>query len=340
MGNKPITIKDIARELNLSPSTVSRALRNFPGIAQETIDQVRLYANQHHYNPNAVALSMQQGKTNIIGVIVPQVIHFFFSSVIDGMESVAEENGYSIILCQSNESYESEVKKVHTLLSLRVCGILCSLSKETKLYDHFQEVIDCKTPLIFFDRICTGLMTDKVVVDDYNGAYSATEYLIKTGCKRIAYYGAPLNMEIAKNRRNGYIDALLKHQLPVDPSLIYICDDYEGARHLTDEVLKKEPVPDAFFAVNDQTASGIMKSVKRAGYRVPQDISICGFSDGHIAQNTDPQLTTVNQHAFEVGEAAMQMMIKRVKGEKIEGNYMSRVVKTQLVIRESTRNIE
>ena len=339
MKNRQLTIKDIARELNISPSTVSHALRNHHEISRATKNLVNDFARKNNYKPNALALSLRTSRSNIIGIIIPQVTHFFFSSVIDGMEKIAEENDLSLIICQSNEDYEKEVKSVQTLMNTRVCGILASLSKNTTRYDHFQEVIDNEIPIVFFDRICTGLLTDRVVVDDYAGAFRAVEHLIETGCKRIAFFGSPLHLEISKNRRNGYLDALRKHRIPIDESLMHICDTYENAKLLTPELLKKDNRPDAFFAINDGTASGILYSVKRSGLQVPEDISICGFSDGYIARNTDPALTTIDQQGREVGRAAMELLLNRLNGTAETNRIASRIIKTNLIVRESTKTL-
>lgn len=337
MKTRNLTIKDIARELNISPSTVSRALKDHHDISQATKDRVNDFARQYNYKPNTLALSLRTSQTNIIGIIIPQITHFFFSSVIDGMEKVAEENDYSIIICQSHEQYEKEVRSVDTLMGTRVCGILASLAKNTNCYDHFQQVIDHNLPIVFFDRICTGLLTDRVVVDDYAGAFKAVEHLIETGCRRIAFFSAPFHLEISKNRKNGYLDALRKHRIPIDQELICVCDTYEEALRMTPDFLNREERPDAFFAINDATASGILSSVKKHGFKVPEEISVCGFSDGFIARSTDPRLTTVDQQGVEVGRNAMELLLERLNNKREEGRIASRIIKTKLVVRESTR---
>ena len=228
MIKKPqITIKDIARALNISPSTVSRALKNHPDISQDTKDLVNKYAKDFNYKPNTLALSLRMSKNNTIGVIIPEIVHYFFSSILSGIEQVANAEGYNVIICQSDENYEKEVRNTKALVATRVSGVLASLAKHTTNYDHFQDIIDSDIPLVFFDRICIGINTDRVVVDDYAGAFAAVEYLIQTGCKRIAFYSSPFHLEISKNRKNGYMDALRKYNLPVDESLIRVCDTRE-----------------------------------------------------------------------------------------------------------------
>ena len=192
-------------------------------------------------------------------------------------------------------------------------------------------------PLIFFDRVCTELKTDRVVTDDYNGAYMAVEHLIKTGCKRIAFFSAPSNMEISKNRENGYIDALRSYSLPVDRSLIFECDSKEKAIKLTPEVLAMENRPDAFFCINDDTASGVLYAAKRSGFSVPEDISICGFGDGEVAKACDPALTTIEQNGYDMGVKACTLLVNRIKNGNTLREVNHSVIRTSLVVRESTK---
>lgn len=337
MKNRQITIKDIAHELSISPSTVSRALKNSPDISEQTKKAVRECAKRFNYKPNALALSIRTGRSNIIGVIVPKLVHYFFSSVISGIEKVAEEEDFSLVICQSMEDYEREVKSIQTFQSIRVSGIIVSLAKSTQNYDHFFELEKNNINMVFFDRICTGLNTDRVVVDDYAGSYTAVEYLIQTGCKRIAFFCAPLHLEISKNRRNGYMDALRANGISVDEGLIHFCDNYNDAVQLTPKLLEKENRPDAFFAINDETASGILYATKLAGYHVPEEISVCGFCDGYIAQNSDPKLTTVEQHGYEVGESAARLLIDRINGKNSECKFNNRIIKTNLIVRGTTK---
>lgn len=336
MKKSPLTIKDIARSLNISPSTVSRALQNHPDISMATREKVQQYAKEHHYKPNGLALSLRTNKNNTIGVIIPEIVHYFFSSVLAGIEEISDQEGYNVIVCQSGENYEKEVRNAGALISSRVSGVLASLSKNTTNYNHFQEIVDSDIPLVFFDRICIGILTDKVVVDDYAGAFAATEYLINTGCRRIAFFSSPPHLEISKNRRNGYLDALRKHKMEIDKSLIRICDTREEAITITPEFLVSDNRPDAFFAINDQCAAGILYVVKRAGLKVPEEISIFGFSDGEFALASDPMLSTVEQHGFEMGVHAAKLLISKIKGET-QGRYTNKIIKTNLKLRGTTR---
>ena len=333
-------MKDIAKELGVSVATVSRALKNSPRISQDRRDMIKAYAREHNFFPNIIAENLRNSKLRPIkniGVIVPQLTHFYFSSVLSGIEEEALAHGYNIMVAQSNEQYEREVKICRAFYENKVCGIIVSQAKDTMKYDHFQNLIDHGMPLIFYDRICTGIDASRVVVDDYMGAYNAVAHLIETGCRRIAFYGSAFNLEISKNRFNGYKDALLKHGIPYDESLTRLCDNRHDAELITPEILDTENGPDAFFAVNDDTAIGILYSAKRMGFRVPQDISICGFTNGERAVACDPMLTTVEQRGVRVGEEAANILIGKVEGhiplEKVE----RRIVRTRLVLRGTTR---
>ena len=337
MRSGQVTIKDIAKELGISASTVSRALKDHPDISSKTKVAVNELAAKWHYKPNAVALSLRHSKTNVIGVIVPEIVHHFFSSVISGIEEIAHKAGYNVMMFQSNESYEREVANVQALLASRVDGVLVSMSKETKNFDHFRELKDNGIPIVFFDRVCNELSSDNVIVDDFAGAFAAVEHLINIGCKRIAHLSAPQHMLLAQNRQKGYKQALLKHKLSVDEDLIVKCDNYEEAMDKTPELMKLPEPPDAIFAVNELTAAGALLAVKKAGYRVPEDISIVGFTDGLVSRVTDPNLTTLEQHGYEIGLKASDLLVERISHGDLNYEPVTKVVKTNLIVRGSTR---
>ncbi len=332
-----ITIKDIARELGVSASTVSRALQGHPDISEATTRLIQDYAKAHHYKPNAVALSLKKQHSNIIGVMVPEMVHHFFSTVLSGIEDIANSKGYNVIVCQTKENFDKEVRMVNSFISARVAGVIASISKETTTYQHFEELVNDNTPLVFFDRICTGINTDRVVIDDYTGAFSAVEYLISTGCKRIAFYSAPYTLEISKNRKNGYLDALRKHSIAIDDRLIHVCDTRHEAIVLTEKLMQLDNKPDAFFAINDGTASGILYAIKKMGLHVPNDVSICGFGDGIIATTSDPLLTTVQQNGYQMGVEACNMLLKRIEEKTTAAPFNHSLIRTNLVVRESTK---
>lgn len=337
-----ITMKDIARELNVSVATVSRALKNSPRISRQQRERIQAYANEHNFSPNLIAESLRNSRVRpmkIIGVIVPELTHFYFSSVLAGIEEAAEKQGYRIMVAHSNEQHEREVSICKSFFENKVCGIIVSQAKDTTQYAHFQHLIDRGVPLVFYDRVCTGVNASRVVVDDYAGAYAAVSHLVETGCRRVACFNASMKLEISKNRYNGYCDALLKHGIKVDPSLVFQCDNRLDAERIMPEVLDRHDRPDAFFAVNDDTAIGILYSAKRRGFRIPEDISVCGFTNGQRAVACDPALTTVDQHGFQVGEAAAEILMRHVEGHIEKGKTERRVVRTRLVVRDSTRPI-
>lgn len=331
-----ITIKDIARELGISPSTVSRALKNHPDISQKTKDAVHELAKKYHYKPNAIALSLRSSKTHMIGVIIPNIVHYFFSSVISGIEHVCNNVGYNVMICQSDENEERETTSIQTLTSSRVDGILASVSKDTLDFSHYKEVLDNGVPLVFFDRAIKELNTDKVIIDDVKGAFIATEHLIQEGCRKIVHLAAPQNLLIGQRRKEGYIKALQKYNIPVDEGLIFKCDSREEALKIIPQIFDSGIIPDGIFAVNDLTATGVLKMVKKYGYDIPKDIKLVGFSDGFVANVTDPTLTTIDQHGFEMGKQAAQLLLDRIN--KTIDNYspVTKVISTNLIKREST----
>ena len=338
--NVSLTMKDIAAEMGVSVATVSRALKDSPRISKELRQKIQQYARDHNFTPNVLAESLRHSKVKpqkLIGVIVPELVHYYFMTILKGIEEEAEAHGYRVVVAQSGERYEHEVRLCQSFFENKVCGVIVSQAKDTQRYEHFQRLIDAGVPLVFYDRICTGVNASRVVVDDYMGAFNAVTHLINTGCRRIAYFGSQLNLEIAKNRFNGYKDALLKHGLPFNEELTRICDDRADAEMLTPSMFDGDVYPDAFFAVNDDTAIGILYSVKHMGLRVPEDISICGFTNGVRATSCDPMLTTVEQRGVRVGEEAASILIGHVEGTIPMDHAEKRIVRTRLILRGTTR---
>ena len=241
----PMTMKDIAREFGISVATVSRALKDSPRISAERRAAIQQYARKHNFTPNVIAESLRFSRVQplkVIGVIIPEFTHFYFSSVLSGIEEEASARGYRIMVAQSEERYEREVKICQSFYENKVCGIIVSQAKDTQKYDHFQRLMDLGVPLVFYDRICTGVNASRVVVDDYMGAFNAVTHLIETGCKRIAFYGSAPTLEISKNRFNGYKDALLRHGMTVDETIIGVCDNRDDAEKITPQLLAT-PLP-------------------------------------------------------------------------------------------------
>lgn len=335
-----MTMKDIARELGISVATVSRALNDNPRISKERREMIQRFAREHNYYPNAIAESLRHSRvrpSRVIGVIVPEIVHYYFSSVLAGVEETAAARGYRIMVACSDELYKREVEICRSFYKNKVCGIIISQAKDTRDYAHFQSLLDSGVPIVFYDRVCVGVEASRVVVDDYAGTFNAVNYLIDTGCRRIAFYGSDMSFEISKNRFNGYKDALLKHKIPIDDGIIRLCDSSAEAQRITPEIMAMAARPDAFFAVNDETAIGVLYAVKRLGYRVPEDVSICGFTDSDKAVACEPQLTTVEQRGRQVGREAAGILIDKAEGIVSRSKVERRMVRTRLIARGTTR---
>lgn len=340
-----VTIKDIARELNISPSTVSRALKNHKDISTRTKKLVNDLAKQLDYQPNTIALSLRKSQTNTIGVIIPEIVHFFFSTIINGIEEVAYKNGYNILLCQSNETFEKEVADSRALINSRVDGMLISCSRETNNYDHLEDIYRRDIPLVFFDRFYDGIPANRVLVDDYEGAKSAVQHLVDQGYKRIAHLAGPSGLHISSDRLRGYKDVLKKSKLAFDENLVkyhnrkleYVDDGYIK----TKELLDMADPPDALFAHQDLHAIGAMKAVKEKGLSIPEDFGIVGFSNWQISSYTDPPLSTVSQFGYKMGMEAANMVISQIRHKNSSSNepykLQSSIIKTELIVRGSSK---
>ncbi len=335
MRSAQVTIKDIAERLGISPSTVSRALKDHPDISKATKQAVRELAEKLNYEPNAIALSLLSSRSNIIGLIIPEIVHYFFSQVISGIEDVANDAGYHVIICQSNESYSRETRNVQALLSSRIEGLLLSISKETRDLDHLRNLRKKNIPIVFFDRIPKDFETDHVIIDDFNGAYQAVKHLIDTGCKRIAHLGTTQDIGIGRDRHNGFIQALKDHDLPVDERLIVSCDTYKAARLITRRLIYELNPADGIFAVNDMTAIGALQTAKECGIKIPEKLAVVGFSNGIYSNMTDPPLTTVEQFGYKMGQKAVRMLLDRLYAKE-DYPPAKEVIESQLIIRGST----
>jgi DNA-binding LacI/PurR family transcriptional regulator len=335
MHQGQITIKDIAKELGIAPSTVSKALKGHKDISSSTKQAVRELAEKWNYKPDQVAVSLRSGLSKTIGVIVPEIVHYFFSTVIGGIEDIAYDSGYHVMFCQSSEQYAREVKAVETLLSTRVDGILVSVSKATENFDHFRKIQDDGIPLVFFDRVCDEIDTDRVIVDDEVGAFEAVSHLIEIGCKNIIHLSGPPNLLIGKNRENGYLRALRDHNIPIDRNNVIRCDTREHAESVVPGLLIRETKPDGIFAVNDLTAASAMKIIMDMGFRIPEEIAVVGFTCELISEITNPTLTSVDQHGYLIGKEAIRLLINRIE-KKNDIPTQTKIIKTELIIKEST----
>lgn len=334
------TIKDIASELNVSASTVSRALKDYPGISDETKRKVRALAEKLNYRPNAIALSLRKSRSFTIGVIIPEVVHFFFSTVISGIEEVAFSRGYNVILTQTNEKLAREISSIETMLDNQIDGILVSFSKETVDFGHFSKLLNQGYPIVFFDRVPDIPHAVSVMVDDYKGAYNATNHLLSQGYRNIVHLAGPKNLKISQERIRGYQDALLDNGLKIDPKYIVECPigtDHES-QQITSNLLKFLKVkPDAFFASNDMAAVGAMLACKGAGLKIPQDVGIVGFSNWQFCTMIDPSLSSVSQPGSKIGAKATDILLDIIE-KKLDPKSISDpvVLETELLIRKSS----
>ncbi|WP_057936677.1 LacI family DNA-binding transcriptional regulator [Algoriphagus resistens] len=335
------TIKDIARELNLSVSTISRALKDYPGINRETKRKVKEVANKLNYRPNAIALSLRKSRSFTIGVIIPEVVHFFFSTVISGIEEIANSRGYNVILSQSNEKLDREISSLETMLTNQIDGVLVSYSKETKSFDHFTRVMDQGFPIVFFDRAPAIPDAVNVMVDDYQGSFDATAHLISQGYKNIVHLAGPKTLKISIDRENGYKDALEQNGFPVNPAHIISCPlgTLEESQELVSALLASLPRrPDAFFSCNDIGAVGAMMACRDAGLRIPLEVGIVGFSDWQFCAMLEPQLSSVSQPGFMMGTRATEILLDIIE-KKLDPKIMeqSLVLETKLMERGSSK---
>ncbi len=340
MNNKSrTTITDIARELNVSPSTVSRALNNHPAISTKTRDAVIDLAQKLNYQPNLLALNLLKKKTNTIGVIVPEITSYFFASIINGIQDVINPMGMNMIIGQSNERFEEEKSIVRTFTSIRVDGFLISPSSKTKNFDHFKILTESNIPLVIFDRDCEGIVADKVFVDEYKGAFQAVEHLIKTGCRRIAHISGPSILSTAKHRLEGYMDALKLHGLEINNDYILESKGFTPKHGIkpTRQLLSLPTPPDAIFTINDGVAIGAMFVIKEAGIVIPDQISVIGFDDDPYSSYFKPSLTTVVQPTYEMGMLAARILIKRVESNNEMSKIRIEKLLPELIIRGSTK---
>lgn len=331
-----VTINDLARRLKLSASTVSRALRDHPDISKQTKERVRAIAAQTNYQPNLIAQSLQTRKSNNIGVIVPEIRNTFFSTVISGIEDLAYEAGYTIMVCQSNDTFERETINTRALAANRVAGMLVSVSQETADFEHLQQVIRQGVPIVLFDRVVDEIDAPKVVVDDFNGAFQAVTHLIETGRKRIAHLTSAGSLYVGQKRREGYEAALKNHGLPVRSDYIIEggCHEEDGRSGARQLMALAEP-PDGIFAINDPVALGAFLYLQDQQVRIPEQIGLVGFSDNPNTVLVRPALTTINQPAYEIGKTAASLLLDILNGKSLK-NGKTITLETRLVVRGST----
>lgn len=335
-----VTIKDIAKELNISCSTVSRALKDFPGISPTTKKAVIELADKYNYRPNAIALSLRNQKTNIIGVVIPETVHFFFSTVISGIEDAAMKEGYNVMICQSNENYDREGDCIDALMSARVDGVLVCISRETSDLAHLKKVVNDGTPMVFFDRLVQGMNASSVIVDDYQGGYDAVEHLINQGCKNIVHLSGPENLIIGRKRIEGYSSALEDNNMPIKSEYIVECRNgtQEEAEAAMDKLIASGMPIDGVFASNDMAALGALISARKAGIKVPQDLAIIGYSDWQFSSMVEPALSSVSQPGYEIGKEAANLMLQEINHKEKQKSQI-KILDTEVIVRASSKRI-
>ena len=346
---RKITLKQIAKELDVSISTVSKALRDSLEISQDTREKVQAFAKLYNYRPNNIALSLKNRKTKNIGVIIPEIVHHFFSEVIHGVELVANKRGYNVIIGLSNESFDKEVINMEMLANGSIDGFILSIAKETLLlqdFHHFKETISQGMPIVMFDRVVDEIECDKVIVDDVKGAKIAVNKLVANGCKNLAIVTTKDYVSVGKLRTLGYLKALEENDIKANPNLILKVDDKFATEDYLDvleteilQLLKKNKTIDGILAVNEIYALTAVRAARKLGKRIPEDIQVIGFTDGVLSRHATPSLTTVKQHGQAIGEKAVELLIDKLENEneEVEEQYKTIIIPTDLVERESTK---
>lgn len=335
------TLKQIAKELHVSVSTVSKALNNSPEISEPTKIRIQEYAKLKNYKPNIIGLNLKNRKTKTIGVIIPNILNHFFAKVFSGIEKVAEEKGYNVITCISNESLSKEVHALDMLSNGTIDGFILSISEEAQKlgeFGHFKDIINEGTPIVMFDRVTDEIACDKVIVDDFESSLNATQHLINLGCKKIALFSSIDNLSVGKLRAKGYFEALEKNGIQPDEKLIILTDSAEDFDEKATALFARHQM-DGIFALDEHTSVSSMKMGLKNGFKIPEELQVIGFADGLWSRRLTPSLSTVSQHGPEIGEAAAQMLIGKLESTDEHYQNHTRVIKTELRQRDSTKKL-
>ena len=337
MKKHQTTIFDIANELGISKSTVSRALTGHPSVHEHTRDKVLKLAEQLEYQRNMFSIGLMKKESHTLGIIVPEFSRSFFPQLIIGAQERAKEAGYNLIISQSDESYETEVLNSQVMLSHQVDGLLISITRETNNFDHLKLFQRKGIPIVFFNRICDEMIVPKVIVEDHEGAFGAVEHLIARGKTRIAHLSGPESLSICKRRKAGYALALQKHQIPFDEDLVVHYDlTISKVKIYVKYFLNLKKRPDAIFCINDPTAIEVIRIIKEVGLRIPEDIAIIGFSNDFVSSLIEPSLTTVEQPIKEMGRMATQLLLEQIERDVADWKAPTVVLKTKLIVRNSS----
>ncbi|MEN2281343.1 LacI family DNA-binding transcriptional regulator [Algoriphagus sp. SE2] len=332
------TIHDIAGKLNVTASTVSRALNDNPRISAATKKKVLKVAKQLNYQPNHIASALRSGKSRLIGVIVPTANRNFFSSVIRGIEEIATTLNYRIVISQSYDEFEKEVQNVETLLNAQVDGIIASIGKSTENIEHFRKIINKGIPLVLFDRVSNKLEVSQVIIDDYLGAYQAVSHLIENGARRIVHFSSSQRINIYKERKRGYEDALRDNGIKIDPELIlYSNMQLEDGREMMERVISEGITFDAVFSSSDYSIMGAMQVLKEHGFKIPQQVKLVGFGNEPFTSFTDPTITTVDQKSIPMGKITAETFFELINDENSNPMTKKTILKPELIIRGSSQ---
>lgn len=335
VNKRRISLKDLARELGVSIATVSRALRNSPEIGTEMQQRVKELARQLNYRPNPFAQSLRKEAPRIIGVVVPNLVTHYYASVLDGIEEEAAEEGYSVISANSHEDVEAETRAIDNFIGMHVEGIVACLAQTTTDYAHFEELSEMGIPLVFFGRTCLAEKFSSVKANGDEAAQLATEHLISTGCRRIAFVGGPNHLDMVRRRKHGYLEALREARIPIDRNLVACGSiDYKLAMERTKEMLLQPERPDAILAFNDIITFAALTAIRTVGLRVPDDVSLIGFTDDAHVQYVTPRLTAIEDQSKLMGRTACRLLLDNISGNH---KICHKIVPQKLVIRESTR---
>lgn len=331
-----ITIKDIARELNISVSTVSRALRDTYDVNQETREKVLEMATKLNYKPNFNATGLAKGSSHNIAVILPFITNYYFSTVITGIQEIAYENGYNIVLYVTNDSPERELSIINNLPITSLDGLLVSITSNSDAISHFEEVVANGIPVVFFDRVANNIEASKVMQDDYNGAFEGVEHLVANGYKKIAHIAGPTNLTFTQNRLKGYLDVLNKYQLPVrDEWIIHSGFSQDDGKKDAELLLSLEDKPDAIFAANDRKALGAMIALKNSGIKIGEEIGVVGFTNDPSSEIISPALTTIAEPALDIGKKSCELLLKHIA--KAHFHPQEITFPGKLIVRESSK---
>ncbi|PWJ60006.1 LacI family transcriptional regulator/LacI family repressor for deo operon, udp, cdd, tsx, nupC, and nupG [Dyadobacter jejuensis] len=337
MKRPTVTIKEIAKLLNVSKSTVSRALRDSSEISTETKKRVLELAEQLHYAPNPIALSLLKNKTQTIGVIVPDIANRFYSSVIGGVEDISYSRGYHTMIYQSHELLERELAVTRHLALRRVDGLVVAISSQSEHVDHFNDLQEQGIPVVYFDRVNELMASHKVQVDDYKGSFEATEHLIAQGCKRIAHIAGPKQVSISRNRLEGYLDALRKYKLEIrDEWMLHTEITQAGGTERTYQLMAMRDRPDAIFGASERITMGIHLALRQLGYRMPDDVAVVGFCDLAMSMLMDPPVTSVTQPSFAMGQQATTLLLDLIESNNTPVVFETRVLPSNLLIQGSS----